>query len=192
MRPMRPGGKPSPSSVIRTMIRWAVHSPSTQTVERAKSTAFCTRFRSPWITSGRRRIRAVRTRRRPVPGRRRSPPACRGQMRLGGFAQDGRQRGLPQVQVVLPGPPHVAQDVAAAVGLVADQAGVLLQVGMGVEFLDQFGADQLDRGQRRPSSCAAAATTPARSVSFCSRAKRHLRRQQRLGHRRISVATRRE
>jgi hypothetical protein len=123
------GGKPSPSSVMRMMIRRAVHSPSIQTVERAKSTAFCTRLRKPWMISGRRRIvgcgSAVLDR-----GEGEVHPLAARQMRLGRLAQHRRQGGLPQMQVVLSGPAHVAQDVAAAVGLFADQAGIFLQLGL--------------------------------------------------------------
>ncbi len=52
-------------------------------------------------------------------------------------------------RVLLAARAHRAQDVAAAVGLGADQERVLAQVRAVGELLDQLGRDELDRGERR-------------------------------------------
>ena len=68
---------------------------------------------------------------------------------LGRLLNDRHQGGLPQMQVVFASAAHVAQDVAAAVGLFADQRGVFAQVGAVIELFDQLCAGQFDGGQWR-------------------------------------------
>ena len=76
IRPITLGGKPSPSSMIRTVMRpVGPFAPRSRPCERAKSTAFCTRLRRPWMISGRRRIVGCG----PLPsgrGKGETPPAC--------------------------------------------------------------------------------------------------------------------
>ena len=69
-------------------------------------------------------------------------------VRFGGLGNHGHQRGLPQVQVILARPPHVTQNIAAPVRLIADQLGILAQVRRVAQFFDQLGTGQLDGGQR--------------------------------------------
>ena len=91
-------------------------------------------------------------------------------MGVRGLLHHGGERRAVQVRVVLARPAHGAQDIAAAVGLLADEHGVILQIGPVGQSSASSELVSLMVASGVPSSCAAAATTPPRSVSFCSRA----------------------
>jgi hypothetical protein len=102
-------------------------------------------------------------------------------MRLRGFADHGAERRGAHVQVVLSRPPHRPQDVAAAVGLAADQLRILGQLRLSLQFLGQFRGHQLDRGQRRAELMRRRRdhATQVRQLLFPR--QRHLRGQQAPG-----------
>ena len=61
-------------------------------------------------------------------------------MRLGGLFHHGCQGRALHVEIVFPDTPHVAQDIATPVSLIADQRGVFGQIGPVFEVTQQFGA----------------------------------------------------
>ena len=64
-----------------------------------------------------------------------------------GLVENGTEGGCPQVHIVLARAPHGSKDVAAPVGLFADQKGVLVSVTAAGKVVGQLGTGELDRGE---------------------------------------------
>ena len=103
-------------------------------------------------------------------------------MRLGGLGDHGGQRRLLQLQVILAGPPHRPQDIAAAVSLIADQGGILAQRLLPGQLVDHLGADQLYRRQRRAKLMRRRRDHAAQIGQLLLARQCHLRRKQRIRH----------
>ena len=87
------------------------------------------------------------------------------------------------MQVVVSGAAHGIQDVAAAIGLVADQARVFLQFGPFIKLVDQFAAGQFDRGKRRSEFVRCCGYHTAKIRQFLLAGQGHLGGSQGFGHR---------
>ena len=70
-------------------------------------------------------------------------------MRLGGLPDD-LDKGRPvHVQIVFARASHGAQNISAAVSLIADQDRIIAQIGIGLELLGQFRGGEFYCGQGR-------------------------------------------
>jgi len=104
-------------------------------------------------------------------------------MRLGGLFDDRQQGRAAQMQILFAGAAHRMQDVAAAVGLLADQLGVFIQVRLAVQLFLQLGAGKFDGGQRRAQLVGCGGNHPAQVGQLLLAGQCHLGGHQRLAHR---------
>ena len=97
-----------------------------------------------------------------------------GNMRIGGFTNDGSQGRLTQVKVVVARPPHRPEDIPATVGLIADQPNVIPKRGRVPQVVHQLGADQFDRRQRSAQLMRCRRDNAAKVRQFLFACQRHL------------------
>ena len=96
---------------------------------------------------------------------------------------DAREGREAHQRVLLALRSHRPQDLGAAVGLVADQRGVLLQRRLPGELVDELGGGELDRRQRRAELVRRRGDDAAERRELLLARERHLRRGERLAHR---------
>ena len=104
-------------------------------------------------------------------------------VRFGGFFKYRHQGGLAQMQIVFARPPHVAQNIAAPVGLIADQRGILGQIGLVLQFIPQLAAGQFDRGKGRAQFMRGSGNYAAKIGQLLFARQRHLSGGQGVCHR---------